>query len=263
MPIGWVAAAGAVAGLVGSSMQADATSSAADKQLQASQEGQQLLRDMYAKNAPYWYPYTNLGQQGSTAISNMLPYLTHQFTPTDLQTNLAPNYQFMLGQGLQSQRQAQNVGGGGSNIARAADIFSQNYAQNAYQQAFANFDTQRKNIYSTLSGIANMGLQGAAGLSNLSSGTATNIANLIGQGAQAQAAGQVGSANAWAGGISNAANNVTNAGLLYSLQNRGYNSGNNYGPNGNLPYQTNNASDLVYPGSNFDVSQGSYGPYAQ
>lgn len=211
---------GGGAAIYAASQSANAAESAANTQLQGTREGQQLLREMYATNAPYWKPYTNLGPQGTSAISAMLPYLTHQFSPSDLQTSLAPNYQFQLGQGLQAQRQAQNVGGGGSNIARAADIFSQNYAANAYQQAFANYDTQRKNIYSTLSGIANIGLQGAAGLSNLSSGTSTNIANLIGQGAQASAAGQVGAANAWSGGITGAANNIANAGLLYSMQNR-------------------------------------------
>lgn len=258
MPWGVAAAAVATAGTIyAASQQADAAENAANKQLQASQEGQQLLRDMYNRNAPYWYPYTNLGVQGTTAISNMMPYLTHQFTPTDLQTNLAPNYQFMLGQGLQAQRQTQNVGGGGSNIARAADIFSQNYAQNAYQQAFNNFQTGRANIYSTLSGIANMGMQGAAGLSNLSSGTATNVANLIGQGGAAAAAGQIGQANAWASGITNAANTIGNAGLYYGMQNRntGQVSANNPGQDTSLPY---NYSSSPPAGAVYNQSSGEY-----
>ena len=199
---------------------ASASESAANKQLQATQEGQQLLREMYNKNAPYWYPYTTVGQQGATQINQMLPYLTHQFSPTDLQTGLAPNYQFMLGQGRQAQQQTMNVGGGGSNISRAADIFSQNYAGNAYQQAFNNYQAQRTNIYNTLQSIAGMGQQGAAGLSNLGSGTATNIANLGIQGANAQAAGQIGQANAWSGAISNIGNTLGNAGLSYALLNQ-------------------------------------------
>jgi hypothetical protein len=240
----WAVAAAAVAAggsYLASQNSANASESAANTQLQATKEGQQLIREMYAKNAPYWEPYVGLGQQGTSAISALMPYLTHQFNASDLQTGLAPNYQFQLGQGLQAQRQSQNVGGGGSNISRAADIFSQNYAANAYQQAFANYDTQRKNIYSTLSGIANFGTQSAAGLSNLGSGTATNIANLIGQGAQASAAGQVGAANAWSGGITNASNNIANAGLLYSMQNR--------------PQTTQQGADTQYP---TQVPEGNY-----
>ena len=222
----WVAAAVAASAVVSAGASyfaadrsASAAESAANKQLQATQEGQQLLREMYAKNAPYWYPYTALGERGATQINQMLPYLTHQFGPSDLQTGLAPNYQFMLGQGRQAQQQTMNVGGGGSNIARAADIFSQNYAQNAYQNAFTNFRNQRNDIYNTLQSIAGIGQQGAAGLSNLGSGVATNISNLGIQGANAQAAGQIGQANAWSGAISNIGNTLGNAGMSYALLN--------------------------------------------
>lgn len=239
----WVAAAvigGAAIGAIGSAyaadQQASAAESAANAQLQSTQSGQQLLRDMYAKNAPYWTPYTQLGTQGTTAINQMMPYLTHQFSASDLQSGLAPNYQFMLGQGQQAQRQNMNVGGGGSNVARAADIFSQNYAGNAYQQAFNNYQAQRTNIYNTLSSIAGIGQQGAAGLSNLGSGTATNIANLGIQGANAQAAGTIGQANAWSGAASNIANTIGNAGLSYALL--GQNTGNVTGTGYTTPSPT-------------------------
>ena len=263
MPWGVAAAAvvGGIATYAASENQANAAENAANKQLQATQEGRQLLRDMYEKNAPYWQPYTALGERGASQINQLMPYLTHQFGPSDLQTGLAPNYQFMLNQGLGAQRQTQNVGGGGSNVNRAADIFSQNYAQNAYQNAFTNFRNQRTDIYNTLQSIAGIGQTGAAGLSNLSSGSATNIANLGIQGANAQAAGQIGAANAYAGGVTSIANTLGNAGTTYALLNQ--NRGTDYGPNGNLPYETSNASDLVYPGSDFNVSQGTYGPYPQ
>ena len=224
---GWTAAAivgsavvGAGATYLASQNSANAAESAANTQLQATQEGQQFLREMYNKNAPYWYPYTAVGERGATQINQMLPYLTHQFGPSDLQSGLAPNYQFMLNQGLGAQRQTQNVGGGGSNVTRAADIFSQNYAQNAYQQAFNNYQAQRTNIYNTLQSIAGIGQTGAAGLSNLGSGVATNVANLGIQGANAQAAGTIGQANAISGGITGVANTIGNAGLSYALLNQ-------------------------------------------
>ena len=202
------------------SQSSQAAESAANAQQQSTAAWQQLIREMYAKNAPYWYPYAAVGQQGATQINQMLPYLTQQFSPTDLQTGLAPNYQFMLGQGRQAQQQTMNVGGGGSNISRAADIFSQNYAQNAYQQAFNNYQAQRTNIYNTLQSIAGIGQQSAAGLSNLGSGVATNIANLGIQGANAQAAGTIGQANAISGGVTGVANTIGNAGLTYALLNQ-------------------------------------------
>lgn len=237
----WVAAAiiggaavGAIGTAVASSNQADAAKSAAQSQLQATTQGQDLLREMYAKNAPYWTPYTGLGQQATTSISSMLPYLQHQFTPSDLQAGLAPNYQFMLGQGLGATRQSQNVTGGGSNMTRAADIFAQNYAQNAYQSAFTNYQNQRTNIYNQLAGIAGLGQQGAAGLSNLGAGVATNIANLGVQGATASAAGTVGAANAISSGIQGVTGNIANAGMMYGLMNQGGAGGNV----GGTPYTT-------------------------
>lgn len=238
------------ASYLASSNQADAATQAAQTQANASQAGIQNIQQMYAKNAPYWYPYTNLGQQGTTAISSMLPYFTHQFTPSDLQTQLAPNYQFMLGQGLGATKQAQNVTGGGSNMTRAADLFAQNYAQNAYQQAFNNYQTGRSNIYNTLSSIAGIGQQGAAGLSNLGAGVATNVANLTGQAGAASAAGQIGAANAQAAGLTNVASNISNAGMLYGLTG-------GFGSSGN---QTQTGGQSVAP-ANWQSQSGWQGNY--
>lgn len=239
----WVAVAvaggaivGAGASMYAADQQAGAMESAADKQLQATREGQELLREAYRNNAPYWVPYTNIGKEGTSAISSMLPYLTAQqptykpATTADIMAMLPANYEFMKQQGLGATQQTANVGGGGSNVSRASAKFAEDYASSAYQNALQNymtqqsqgfnqFQTQRSNIYNTLSNIAGMGLQGAAGLSNLSTGTATNIANLGVQGATALASGQVGAANAWGNAINNIGGNVSNLGMAYGLTN--------------------------------------------
>lgn len=237
----WVAAAivgGAAVGAIGSAISADkqasAAQSAANTQLQATQEGQQLLREMYAKNAPYWTPYTTLGETGVTQITSMLPYLTEKYptyksaTMADIKAMMPAEYEFMKNQGLGAIGQQMNVGGGGSNIARAQTKFAEDYASQAYQTALNNYmqqqalgfnqaQTQRSNIYNTLSNIAGMGQTGAAGLSNLGAGVATNVANLGVQGATAVGAGQVGSANAYASGIQGVTGNIANAGMLYGM----------------------------------------------
>lgn len=232
-----VAGAAVVGGVISSSMQADAAESAANKQYQSTQDAQNLMREMYAKNAPYWTPYTKLGETGVSKISSMMPYLTEQYptykpaTMADIKAMMPAEYEFMRDQGIGAVRQSMNVGGGGSNITRGATKFAEDYATQAYQTALNNYmqqqnqgfnqtQTQRSNIYNTLQGIAQMGETGAAGISNLGSGVATNVANAGIQGATALGAGQVGAANAWAGGISNAANNITNAGMMYSMMNR-------------------------------------------
>ena len=142
-------------------------------------------------------------------------YLTNQFNNTDLNANLAPNYAFQLGQGQQALANQQNATGGlvGGNTLKAMQDYTQNFAGNAYQNAFANYQGQRTNIYNTLASIAGLG-QTAQGQSNtLATNYGTNTANLATGAAAAQAAGTVGAANAYGSGLTN----VGNAYMLSSL----------------------------------------------
>ena len=136
---------------------------------------------------------------------------------------------------------------------------SQQLASNEYQNAFQRYTQNQNDIYNRLSGLANYGMQGgqqilganqqagawnygAAGQAGnwLNQGTqyggtaeqnaATNIANttmnayksiadLMTGGAASQAAGQVGSANAWQGALSGVGNAAGQVGNYYNQQN--------------------------------------------
>jgi hypothetical protein len=102
-------------------------------------------------------PYMQTGQQGLSAIQQQLPYFQQQFGPEQFKANLDPGYEFMKQQGLGAIRQGMNVGGGGSNIDRAATKFAQDYANTGYQNAFNRFTGQQQNIYNRLAGIAGIG----------------------------------------------------------------------------------------------------------
>jgi len=201
-------------------MQANAAKSAANTQADATAAAQNQVLAAGQQGAQQYAPYQNLGQTGVNALGANLPYLTSQFTNADLNANLAPNYDFMLKQGQGATIQNANVGGGGSNVNLANQVFTQNYAQNAYQQAFNNYQAQQTNIYNRLSGIAQTGLTGATGAANAMIGTGTNVAGLTSGLGNAQAASTIGQANAYAGGI----NNISNLAALYGLQ------GNNAAP---------------------------------
>ena len=69
----------AIGSNVAADTQASAAENAANKQYQASQNAIDLQKSMYTQNAPYWQPYVGLGKTGTTQISSMMPYLTHQF----------------------------------------------------------------------------------------------------------------------------------------------------------------------------------------
>ncbi len=219
----WVAAAilgSAAIGAYGASKQAGAATDAANLQYQATQDAAKQQREMFDIQNAQQAPYRQAGQASLTKISDMMPYLTQQFGPEQLKSNLAPNYQFMLDQGLGAQNQAMNVGGGGSNINRAGTKFAEDYASNAYQNAFNNFQTGRSNIYNSLASIAGLGQTANAQTSSLAQNTAGNLGQLAVGGAQALGSGQIGAANAYAGGLQG----IGNAGYLASMMNPGTSS---------------------------------------
>ena len=143
-----------------------------------------------------------------------MPYLTSQFTPQDFAAGIDPGYAFRLAQG---QRQVQNLGnvkGMTGNVLTGLQDYTQGLASQEYQNAFNRYQTQRSNIYNTLAGIAGIGQTGQTATNTAAGNYGTNAANLMTGGASAQAAGQVGQANALAGGLGNVMNTYTLASLL-------------------------------------------------
>jgi hypothetical protein len=84
--------------------------------------------------------------------------------------------------------------------------YTQNFAGNAYQNAFANFQGQRSNIYNTLAGIAGLGQTANQTTAALSGNTANAMSSLGVGAANAQAAGTIGMTNAFSGGLNTLGN---------------------------------------------------------
>lgn len=164
-------------------------------------------------------PYTKYDYQGNpigTATGS--GYLQHQFDATDLAKGLAPNYDFMLQQGQMANQRAANVGGGAlsGNTLQGLQRYTQDYAGNAYQNAFNNYQTQRNNIYNTLSNIAGIGQNATNTLAKSSDVYGTNLTNLNVGNAAAQAAAQVAAAQT----RGNTLSNLGNTGVLAALLNQ-------------------------------------------
>lgn len=225
---------GAALGLVGTSMasraassgaqaQAGATSQAANLQAEVARENIALQREMYEKGLELGKPYREAGYSALNRIQDLLPGLTTPVTGAEIQ-NL-PGFQFAIGQGTGAARQMANVGGGGSNVDRAAQKFAIDYTTSvAMPQVLA----QRSNIYNTLAGIAGIGQTATTGAVGAGQGFGANVANIggatagaIGQlgvaGANALASGNIASANLMSGGL----NQIGNAAFMYSLLNKG------------------------------------------
>ena len=232
----WVAVAiggSALLSYVGSQKQAGAAQSAAQTQTDAAAAAQAQQQSNFNVINQQQAPSRAVGYSALNTLGSMLPgqnqqydaqgnptgmvqgtgALTQTFGPEQLKSNLAPNYQFMLNQGLGAQNQALNVGGGGSNIGIAGTKFAEDYASNAYQNAFNNYQNQQTNIYNRLAGIAGLGQQGQSAV-NAAGTNATNAIGQLGVGAAgAYGSGQIGAANANATGLAS----LGNAGYLTSL----------------------------------------------
>jgi hypothetical protein len=195
----------------------DATRYASDLQAEAAEKARQDL-------APYrGLGYGALNQIGSsmagrqpvydengniTGFQTGTGYLTGQLTPEKIQEYLDPSMEFRMKYGTQATERLRNVGAGAfsGNTLRALNEYGQGLASTEYGNAFGRAQGERKDIYNILANIAGMG-QGAVNTGvNVGQTAAQSAGQLAVGGAQAQAAGIVGSANAIGSGLQSGAN---------------------------------------------------------
>lgn len=210
----WVAVAiggSAILGYMGAQEQAGAAQSAAAGQAEASRYAADQQRQMFDIINQQQAPYREAGYGALTRIGELLPGLTAPVTREEIMG--LPGFQFGMEQGTGAARAAMNVGGGGSNVDRAAQKFAVDYTLGT---AMPQVISQRQNIYNTLAGIAGIGQTGQSQVNTAGMNAAGNIGQAAIGGATALGAGQIGAANAMAG----AYGNIGNAGMMYSFLNR-------------------------------------------
>lgn len=234
-----IAGGTAAAGLAGSAISASGAKSAANTQAQAADNASQLQWQQFQQMQQNLQPYMNLGTSnipGMQAQLGKLQGMNFSFNPTEDQLSQTPGYQFTLQQGLKNTNNALAAKGLNLSGAQAkgisnyttglADQTYQQQYQNALQQFMTNYGVQ-SDTYNRLSGLVGLGQNSAAGVGNAGLQTANQAGNYLTQGANAQAAGTIGTANAINGGLGS----LSGSGLLYSMMNQG-NGSNIYGGGG-------------------------------
>lgn len=211
----FVAAASIMGGasILGGVLGSSAASSAARQQMRAIRKAQSAITSAYDTSKGYYAPFSAAGAEGLNALRGMMQY--RPMTAEDMQQD--PGYQFRLKEALKGiTRNAAARGGAfsGQTIKGVSNYIS-DYASNEFQNVFARRLQERQEQLRMPLYFANMGMQSASDLANLSTSYGSNLANLIGQGGQAQAAGTMGAANAW----SNALSGVSNAVGSYMMAN--------------------------------------------
>lgn len=239
-----VATAIVASAVIGGGISAKAQGKAAQTQADAAARSQDILLATGEEASKGYSPYVDIGKTALSDITANKDYFQRQFSNKDLNDYLAPGYEFRLGQGQRANLQASNATGGmvGGNALKSLQDYSQNFASGEYSNSFNQFQAQRTNIYNQLSDIAKMGLTGQQGSANALLGTGTNIASVTSGLGNAQAASQIGQANAIGGavqGAGNAAsyyamNNMNNPAAMQAQMSAG-----GYGPNSYSNYMSN------------------------
>ena len=220
---GWVAGATVVGSLIG----AKASSKAASTQAAAADRAAELQAEQYRQTREDQTPWREAGVNALGVMQRTAGNVpgAFKFGMNDFQAD--PGYAFRLSEGQKAlERQAAARGGlisGGALKAAGRygqDMASQEY-QNAYNRAFTGYgtDVARENqLYNRQAALAGIGQTSTNLVNQAGQNYATNAGNLMTGGAAAQAAGQVGQANALTGGLSTYLNYSQNNALLNALQ---------------------------------------------
>ena len=186
----------------------------------------QNVRDEIERNVRLATPINAASGEGQ-AGANATGSLMHQFNADDLQSNLAPNYDFMKQQGLGATQNMLNAKGGNisGNTMRGMTQFAEDYAGTGYQNAFQNYTANQTNIFNRLAAIAGIGQTANQASANAGTSLAQGAANSMMNAGASRAGGTVGAANAISGGMNNAASWYS----MPSMMNQG--SNNSYDPN--------------------------------
>jgi len=173
--------------------QADAAARAGDQQAYA------LERQLEVSE-----PFRTTG----TAAMNRLAAMTEPggeyyepFSKTDFTQD--PGYAFRLKEGMKALNATAAARGGliSGNALRAATGYGQELGSQEYTNAFNRYYAERSNKMDPLKFLSAQGQAAAAGQASNIGTSATNMANLTTGAGNAMAAGQIGSANAYANAI--------------------------------------------------------------
>jgi hypothetical protein len=236
----WVAGAVIGSSLIGGS----AAKSAASTQSAAADRAAELQNQQYQQTREDQAPYRAAGYNALAELQRTAGNVPGAFSFTNEQMYQDPGYAFRLAEGQKALDRSAAARGGliSGGALRAAtrygqDMGSQEY-QNAYNRALTGYNTgvaSENQLYNRQAALAGIGQTATNLVGQAGQNYANNAGNMITGGAAAQAAGQVGMANAFTGGLGTYLNYSQGNALTNAL--RGGSGGSNYGAVTN-PYFT-------------------------
>lgn len=234
-------AVGVGGSLASAAIGSGAAKTAAGQQVSSAQQALDFQKQIWGQQQQNMAPFLQAGTQSIGQLMQglqsgqfgpgSLPELPAAFTAPSLQqARETPGYQFTQQQGIDAisrSAAARGALGSGSTL-KALQSFGSGLADSTYNDVFNramagyNSQLQRAQVgaqfqqqgFNQLLSPAVLGVGATESLNQLGQGVASNVGNLMTQQGNAQAAGTVGSANAWGGGIQGAANSTLQGLLL-------------------------------------------------
>jgi hypothetical protein len=192
--------------VIGGGLAAKGASDAARTQADAANRAAALQKEMFDEQQRMSAPYREAGITGQNRLMELLGLgantgaagygkYAQDFGMSDFQAD--PGYAFRLSEGQKAlDRQAAARGGlisGGA--LKAATRYGQDMGSQEYGNAYSRYQTNRSNQLAPLGSLMSSGQAAAAGAAANAGQYGTNAGNLMVQGGQAQAAGQLGVGN--------------------------------------------------------------------
>ncbi len=199
---------GAGMGLYGAGEQADAAEAAAATQAAASRYSADLEQQRYEQTREDQMPWLQSGARALTELEQMMGQ-----APTFADYQQSDYSKFIQEQGLKEIEAKGRAGGYYHTGATSKDMmqYAQDMAGQDYQQYLGNY-YQSLNPYMQMAGL---GQQQSQLMGQMGAQSAAQQGLYATQGAQAQAAGQIGAANAYAGGLQNVSDMAMMGAMLY------------------------------------------------
>lgn len=165
-----------------------------------------------------------IAQQQSDVSNSQYGSLLRDFGAQDFEAD--PSYAFRQQQGLRGVESGAAARGGllSGAALKAIQKYGQDLASQEYGNAYQRFNADKTNKYNMLAGLVNTGQGATNQLTNAAGQLGQNNANAIIGAGNAQAAGQVGQANAWNQAIGQGINNYQSNQLMDLIRNPGNNS---------------------------------------
>jgi hypothetical protein len=239
-------AIGTATAILGSAVLGAAASRSASKtQASAADRAADVQRSQFEQTREDQAPYREAGYNALANLQRTAGNVpgAFKFGAGDYQAD--PGYAFRLSEGQKALDRSAAARGGliSGGALRAAQRYGQEMGSqefgNAYNRALTGYNTgvaSENQLYNRQAGLAGIGQTATNLVGQAGQNYATNVGNLMTGAGAANAAGQVGMANAFTGGLGtylnyNQGNNLLNALQNQNLRNQ-YGTGNVYTPTG-------------------------------